>query len=99
MCQDEAYRAHWDKNDAASSAKDWEKRAAEMVTKCQDIGSYKPGWGDNLEQAISKFPKLKKKLIKWIGENCGCPERKEKLNKLGRWFNRVTSRSTPPAPN
>ncbi len=47
------------------------------------------GLGDRVEQAISIIGVSSSVISKWVGKPCGCPERKEKLNRLGRWATRV----------
>jgi hypothetical protein len=47
------------------------------------------GWGDRLEGALSYVGVTKERVEKWLGQNCGCTERQEKLNDLGRWVRRA----------
>lgn len=49
------------------------------------------GLGDRMEQALTSVGITKERVEAWLGEPCRCPERKEKLNQLGRWLRRVTS--------
>jgi hypothetical protein len=45
----------------------------------------KPGWGDRVSQALAKFGITDEKVSEMLGRPCNCPERREKLNRLGRW--------------
>lgn len=47
------------------------------------------GLGDRIEQALTILGITKERISKWVGKPCGCPERKEKLNRLGRWATRI----------
>lgn len=48
------------------------------------------GLGDRTEKALRMFGITEKRVSKWLG-NCGCSERKEKLNRLGAWASRILS--------
>jgi hypothetical protein len=56
-----------------------------------------PLLGDILESALSKVGITKERVSKWIGQDCGCSERKEKLNRLHAWAKRVLSGKTEDA--
>lgn len=52
--------------------------------------SSKPkGLGDRVEQALSMIGITKERVEDWVGEECGCAERQEKLNQLGSWAHEV----------
>lgn len=55
-----------------------------------------PGLGDAVESALAKLGITKAKVKEWLGAPCGCKERQEKLNKLGRWAKRIMGRQLPP---
>ena len=46
--------------------------------------------GDHVETALTSVGVTKERVSAWLGvEDCGCEERKEKLNSLSRWAKRV----------
>lgn len=45
--------------------------------------------GDRVEQALSTVGISKHRVSSWLGKDCGCAERQEKLNQLSRWAKRV----------
>lgn len=48
--------------------------------------------GDRVEQALNVVGISSKRVEQWLGRPClGCKERKEKLNQLHHWVNRVLS--------
>lgn len=49
------------------------------------------GLGDEVEKALSIMGITKDRVESWLGEPCNCPERREKLNSLGFWAQRVIS--------
>lgn len=57
------------------------KKEMELVRSTDEVVIASSGLGDTIEK-ITEATGLKK-LVKWIaGDDCGCDERKEKLNKL-----------------
>lgn len=49
------------------------------------------GIGDTIETALSKLGITSERVEQWLGGPCGCEERKQKLNQLGRWASRILS--------
>ena len=49
------------------------------------------GLGDTVSQALSAVGITEERVQAWIGKECGCPERREKLNKLGEWASKTVS--------
>lgn len=47
------------------------------------------GLGDLVSKALSTVGLSEERVSRWVGAPCGCPERKEKLNRLGFWATRV----------
>ena len=47
------------------------------------------GLGDRVASALSAVGITPDRVEAWIGRPCGCEERREKLNQLGRWASRV----------
>jgi hypothetical protein len=47
------------------------------------------GLGDHVSAALSSVGITKELVSDWLGEECGCAERQEKLNQLGSWASRV----------
>jgi hypothetical protein len=47
------------------------------------------GLGDRIEQALTLVGLTKERVERWIGPECGCTERQERLNALGAWAGRV----------
>ena len=45
--------------------------------------------GDLVEKGLIFVGITKEKVSEWLGEECGCQERKEKLNQLSIWAKRV----------
>lgn len=43
------------------------------------------GWGDRLGMALAKIGITDESVSAWVGAPCNCPERRERLNRLGRW--------------
>jgi hypothetical protein len=80
----------WRKQDCAAC---WSFKYARVyrrhyATTPQAPASKPPGLGDAVEAALLKF-RIKARVEKWLGPHCGCKERQEKLNRLGRWAKRV----------
>lgn len=46
--------------------------------------------GDRVKSALESVGLTEEFVQEWIG-NCGCEERREKLNRLGMWASRVFS--------
>lgn len=53
--------------------------------------------GDKVEQALSAVGVTQERVTKFLGHECGCGERKEKLNQLGAWASRVLRGKTEDA--
>jgi hypothetical protein len=53
--------------------------------------------GDMVESALTKVGVTKERVTKWIGAECGCAERQEKLNRLHLWAKGVLSGKSPDA--
>lgn len=49
------------------------------------------GLGDLLEEALSAFGITSERVEALIGRPCGCGERRERLNRFGRWVSRFLS--------
>lgn len=47
--------------------------------------------GDCIESALATVGVTQERVEWWLGAPCGCEERKQKLNQLGRWAVRVVS--------
>lgn len=47
------------------------------------------GLGDRISQALAIVGITEDKVSAWIGKPCGCSERQEKWNRVGRWASRV----------
>lgn len=45
--------------------------------------------GDLVEKALQKVGITEARVSAFLGPNCGCKKRKEKLNQLGAWAQRV----------
>ena len=45
--------------------------------------------GDRIERALNTVGVSQERVERWIGGLCQCKERKEKLNRLHAWVNRV----------
>lgn len=43
------------------------------------------GLGDQVESILTTFGITKERVETWVGQPCGCAERREKLNRLGEW--------------
>ena len=54
-----------------------------------------PGLGDKIESALNLLGISKDRVEKWLGRPCGCKERQEKLNRLGRWAERLLVAKLP----
>jgi hypothetical protein len=55
------------------------------------------GLGDKVESALSAVGITKDRVERWLGRPCGCWERRERLNKLGRWAAQVLGGKTEQA--
>lgn len=47
------------------------------------------GLGDLMEKALTTVGLTKDRVESWLGEPCGCKERKEKLNQISAWAKRI----------
>lgn len=47
--------------------------------------------GDLVERALSSVGLTKDRVEAWLGRECHCRERQERLNQLGNWARRVLS--------
>lgn len=47
------------------------------------------GLGDKIELALTRVGVTHERVERWLGRPCNCPERREKLNRLGRWASRI----------
>ncbi len=50
--------------------------------------------GDAVESALAVVGISKEQVEWWVGGPCGCKQRQEKLNAIGRWAARVLSGKT-----
>lgn len=50
------------------------------------FGPQRPGLGDMAAYAFEYCGITKEKFSAWIGTECGCAERQEKLNRFGRYL-------------
>jgi hypothetical protein len=52
-------------------------------------GALVPGLGDHIANGLAAIgmtkPRAEAFTRKWLGLGCGCPERQERLNRLGRY--------------
>lgn len=53
--------------------------------------------GDQVEAALTKVGITKERVSRWLGADCNCEERKQKLNNLHAWAKRVISGKTDKA--
>lgn len=49
------------------------------------------GLGDAIAAALMTVGISKERVSRWLGRECHCKERQEKLNSLGRWASRILS--------
>lgn len=49
------------------------------------------GLGDRVEQALRLVGVTPERVSRWLGRECGCEDRKQKLNQLGAWVARIFS--------
>lgn len=47
------------------------------------------GLGDLIESALGTVGITKDRVESWLGEPCGCGERKQKLNQVSAWARRI----------
>ncbi len=73
--------------------REWDRRTASIASGEDQFPKHKPGLGDQVESALKLLGITKEKVEKWLGRPCGCKERQEKLNKLGRWAGRILGQS------
>ena len=50
--------------------------------------------GDHLSIALGMIGVTEERVTRWLGVPCGCKERRDKLNALGAWTQRVISGKT-----
>ena len=43
------------------------------------------GLGDVVEQALTSVGVTKERVTRWMGKDCNCKERQQRLNELGNW--------------
>ena len=65
-----------------AGGRDWAKNC----TGPEPQGPPKPGLGDLASYAMAHLGITKEKFSEWIGKECNCPERQEKLNRFGRYL-------------
>jgi len=53
--------------------------------------------GDLIESALTTVGITSERVEEWIGQPCGCEERKEKLNQLSSWAKRIARGKTEKA--
>lgn len=46
-------------------------------------------WGDVVSKALSTIGVTPERVSEWIGADCGCKERRQRLNELGDWSGKV----------
>jgi len=61
------------------SEQDWKNILAEAANL------RRPGLGDMVKRALACAGITEERVSRWIGRPCGCAERQERLNELGRW--------------
>lgn len=47
--------------------------------------------GDAVHQALSIVGATPERVSRWVGQDCCCEERRERLNQLDRWARRIIS--------
>ena len=47
------------------------------------------GLGDRIGRALATVGVTDGRVERWLGGPCGCPERRQRLNALGAWAERV----------
>ena len=55
------------------------------------------GLGDRIERALTVVGMTSDRVSLWLGRSCGCAERKDKMNQIGRWVSRILSGKTEKA--
>lgn len=65
--------------------------------QANSAGHRKSGLGDRIEGALSAVGITSTRVEQWLGGPCGCEERKQKLNRLGAWVERVLMGKTEKA--
>lgn len=68
-----------------------------MANKITDQVSETKGLGDLIEKALTRVGITSDRVTKWLGKECGCKERKERLNRLGNWARRILKGETKDA--
>lgn len=91
------FKDHWDK----VAGPKWERDTASSLASVVHSITEQPefpfaqspdrGLGDKVEQALSAVGITKERVSKWLGQPCNCTERREKLNALGFWAQRVVT--------
>lgn len=103
----EYYRARWD-GLLSGDGKCTEKQLGEMArvmraalvqalqqneALAQEVMSKgSVGLGDVVHDLLGSVGITPERVSEWLGRPCKCPERQEKLNKLGRWVGRLLKR-------
>ena len=53
--------------------------------------------GDAVETALSSVGITEDRVTRWLGRNCGCRDRKERLNRFSRWIHaKLRGEELPP---
>ncbi len=82
---------------------EWDRRAAAVAAgqapfpKMSTRNIEPPGLGDNLHSLLSAIGVTPARVEEWVGKPCGCKERREKLNAIGRWFTSAAAAGRPAA--
>ena len=74
-------------------------KSLEAKKEREQLRPRKKLFGDIVETALSSVGITEDRVSEWLGQPCGCKERKEKLNRLDAWARRVASGKLADAKN
>ena len=71
----------------------YDKSSSSLPYRSPSTTSYPhpQGLGDTVEKALTTVGITKDRVEYWLGQPCGCEQRREKLNALGSWAKRILS--------
>jgi len=67
------------------------RKESEVPSLQQQQAQESFGLGDAVSNALGIVGITEERVSAWLGRPCGCPERRERLNRLGRWAAGIVS--------
>jgi hypothetical protein len=71
--------------------------ATETISSATPSTGSSTGLGDVIHRALSSVGVTPERVSRWVGRECGCKERQDRLNSLSFWARRVMAGKTAKA--